>query len=199
MDGRILRRFLECVDPTQNGNLASKPLGAVMIRKCYSREASTFSLLYWNRPISMLIFSGAIVLTAPTIESVPWIQGKEKCVMHLHKFLPVWSRPQVTDQRGCKICAVIDCGLHFCVAVHVCMKTASSPIQKHNDLPVEIGNLSRLSGNKQWPVDNGSLVLLSSSCSYIRATGMPMVCHSTVEVAIWSIKNVWCILVNVRI
>lgn len=46
IDGRMLRRFLECVDPTLNGNLAFKPLGAMMIRNCYSGEASTFSLLY---------------------------------------------------------------------------------------------------------------------------------------------------------
>ena len=58
----------------------------MVIRKRHSRDASTFSLLYWNRPISLLIFSGAIVLTAQTIEIVPWIQGREKCVMHRHKF-----------------------------------------------------------------------------------------------------------------
>lgn len=168
-----------------------------MIRKCYSGEASTFSLLYWNRPISLLIFSGAIVLTAQTIEIVPQIQGKEKCVMHWHRFLIQLRWLQETNQRGCKICALIDCGVHYCVADYSCMKTVSSPVQKHNELSVQIGNLSRLSGNKQWPVDNGSLVLLSSSCSYIRANGMPMVCLSIVGVAILSVKNVWCILVSV--
>lgn len=75
---------------------------------------------------------------------------------------------------------MIDCGLHFCLAVCVCIKTVSSPVQKHNEPSFQIGNLSRLSGNKQWPVDNGSLVLLSSSCSYIRPTGMPMAYHNIV-------------------
>lgn len=84
-----------------------------------------------------------------------------------------------TAARGSKIRTVIDCGLHFCVAAHACVKTVPSPVQKHNDLSVQIGNLSRLSGDRQWPVDNGCLVPLSSSCSYVRAAVMPTVCLSS--------------------
>lgn len=135
MDGHFSSYLLECLDPTQKGNLASKPSGAVVIRKCYSGEASTFSLLYSNRPISLLIFSGAIVLTAQTIEIVPRIQGKEKCVVHLHKFQFVWRQLQVTNQQGCKIRTVIDYGFQFvsmllsvCVwkpSHHLCRNTIS--------------------------------------------------------------------------
>lgn len=92
--------FLECVGPTQNGNLSSKPNppGVMMIRKCRSGEASTFSRLYWIRPISLLIFSGAIVLTAHTIEIVPQIQGTEKSAQ-----IPFYVET-AANQRGCEIC-----------------------------------------------------------------------------------------------
>lgn len=72
------------------------------------------------------------------------------------------------------------------------IKTTSSPAQQDNELSVHVGSLSRLSRNKQWPVDNGSLVLLSSSSSYIRATGMSTVCFSGFRAALWSVKNAKC-------
>lgn len=101
MHSQIVRCFLECVSQTLNGNLAFRPSGGVlMIRKCYEGEASTSSLLQWNTPISLLIFSGAIVFTAQTIEIVPRIQGEEKCVVRWHKFLLPWRRLQKISRRG---------------------------------------------------------------------------------------------------
>lgn len=160
-----------------------------MIRKSSLREAPLAHCTE-KRPISLLIFSGAIVLTAQTIEIVPRIQREEKCVMCQHKFQFAWRWLQVTDQRGRHICTTVDFGSCFCFLLHSCTKTVSSPFQKHSELSVQIGNLSRLSGNKQWLADNGSLGLLSSFCSYIRTTGRPTVCHRVVGVAIWSVKNV---------
>lgn len=52
-----------------------------------------------------------------------------------------------------------------------------------------MGTLPWLSGNKQWPVDNDILALLSSSYSYIRATGMPTVGRSIAGVAYMECKK----------
>lgn len=101
----------------------------------------------------------------------------------------VASGKQTRVQQKKKICSGDRLGSKCCVAVHVWVKTAPSPVQQHNELPVHIGSLSRLSRNKQWPVDNGSLVLLSSSSGYIRATGRAMVCFSGFGTALWSVKN----------
>lgn len=111
--------------------------------------------------------------------------------MHWHKFLLAWRRLQAANKQRFKkkICSGDRLGSKCCVAVHVWVKTASLPVQQHNELPIHIGSLSRLSRNKQWPVDNGSLVLLSSSSGYIRATGMAMVCFSGFGAALWSVKN----------
>lgn len=83
-------------------------------------------------------------------------------------------------------------GLLFRVAV-ACIKTASSLGQAHNELPVQIGNPSQLSGNEQWLVDNGGLVELSSSCSYIRTTGTCSVCPGKMRrgTFLWLLGEVW--------
>lgn len=130
------------------GILHLNPWGAIMIRKSSLREAPSAHCTE-KGPISLLIFSGAIVLTAQTIEIVPRIQRKEKCVMRQHKFQFTWRWLQVTDRRGYHICTMVDFGSHFCFALRLCIKTVSSPFQKHSELSVPIGNISRLSGNKQ--------------------------------------------------
>lgn len=81
-------------------------------------------------------------------------------------------------------------GLLFSVAVP-CIKTASSPGQAHNELSVQRGNPSHLSGNKQWLVDNSSLVQLSQSCSYIRTTGKSLVCPCKMEFVIRSTRKLF--------
>lgn len=81
-------------------------------------------------------------------------------------------------------------GLLFSVAV-ACIKTASSPGQAHNELSVQRGYPSQLSGNKQWPVDNSSLVQLSQSCSYIRTTGKSLVCLGKMGLVIWNTRKLF--------
>lgn len=197
INGWILTCFLECVDQTRNGNLPSKPSGAKMISKPSSWETSTFNIRYWNTPISLLIFSGAIVLTAQTIEAVQWIQESEKCVIHQRR-KSYSSGDDLKQPTGFAVKSA-QWLTAICTFQLLCMNVQrdSSPAHKHNECSVQMGNLSQLSGNKQWPVDNGSLVLLSSSYNYIKATGMLMACHSIVGVAAWSVKNVWRILVSV--
>lgn len=78
-----LKCFVECLNQTRNGNLASYASGLMMIRKCSSSEGSTFNLQSQSMPISLFIFSGAIGLMAKTIEIfISWVRGREKCVIH---------------------------------------------------------------------------------------------------------------------
>lgn len=57
-----------------------------------------------------------------------------------------------------------------------CIKTAAPLGQAHNELSDQIGNPSQLRGNKQWLVNNGGWVQLSSSCTYISITSLCSVC-----------------------
>lgn len=65
-----------------------------MIRKCSLREAP---LAHCTETSSLLIFSGAIVLTAQTIEIVPWIQGKEKSC-HASTQIPTCTEMGASDR-----------------------------------------------------------------------------------------------------
>lgn len=81
--------------------------------------------------------------------------------------------------------ALLYCFFFFCLkGLNTCTET-------------QIGNLSQLSGNKQWPADNGSSVLLSSFCNYIKGTGMALACSSIEDLQ--GVKNVLCTLVLIYI
>lgn len=142
------------------------------------------TLAYCPKTICLHIFSAAIIWQKPQWRSFgryKWRKKKKRKKSPVHSCsFENGSRWQTEDGENFPQWLI---GLLFCGAV-ACMKTASSLGQAHNELSVQIGNPSQLSGNKQWLVDNGGLVQLSSSCSYIRTTGTCSVCPGKMWLAV---------------
>lgn len=103
--------------PNPEWESSIQTLRGVMIRQHYWGNTSTLSFLYWQRPISLLIFRGAIVLTVRTIE----LDTREENVSsHPHTFLTVYSG------LSCEAWKVMDWWFSICLRFtpHRCIKNS---------------------------------------------------------------------------
>lgn len=111
------------------------------IRKSYIGEAA-LSHFTKTGPVSLPIFSGVIILTEHTMGLPNRNMGRKNvsCIgtnSYLHGDRCKWQTNEGSTKKTKKNCSGDHLGSKCCVGVYVWVKTASSPVQQHNELPIQ--------------------------------------------------------------